>query len=61
MLVFSFLFLIAAILLLTRRRSTASPNSSRLYRLDNRVMASALIVLAISFAVLAWATGKYLP
>jgi hypothetical protein len=60
MLVFSVLFLVAAIALLTRRLPAESPNSSKLYRLDNRVIASVLIVLAISFAVLAWATGKYL-
>jgi hypothetical protein len=54
MLVFSLLFLVGAIVLLTRRPA------GKLYRLDNRVMAGALIVLALSFAVLAWSTGKYL-
>jgi hypothetical protein len=50
--------LVLAILVLRAKRPGEAPNSSRLYRIDNRVVAAVLLVLAVTFTVLAWMTGK---
>lgn len=60
MLVFTILFLFLAVFVLVSKRPRRPPGESTEYRIDNRVVASVLALLAISFAVLAWATGKYL-
>ena len=49
--------LILAIVVLRAKRPRETPNSSRLYRIDNRVVAAVLFVLALTFTVLAWITG----
>jgi hypothetical protein len=50
--------LILAILVLRAKRPAEVPNSSRLYRLDNRVVAAVLVVLALTFGFLAWKSGR---
>ena len=60
MLLVTALCLVLAVLLVRYRRTPAQPNSSRLYRIDNRVIASVLVILAIAFAAIAVATGKLL-
>ena len=60
MLVLSILFMLLAAFVLVSKRPRRPPEESPEYRLDNRVVASILALLAISFAVLAWITGKYL-
>ena len=60
MLLLTLFCLILAVLVLRAKRPAEVPNSSRLYRIDNRVIASVLIVLAIAFAILACASGKLL-
>jgi len=60
MLVFSILFLILAVVVLMSKRPRRPPGESTEYRIDSRVIASVLALLAFSFAILAWATGKYL-
>ena len=60
MLLVTGLFLVLAVLVLRYRRTPAQPNSSRLYRIDSRVIASVLVILAAAFAALAFATGKLL-
>lgn len=52
--------LVVAFLVLRAKRPAEVPNSSRLYRLDNRVVAAILGVLALTFAVLAWQSGRLL-
>jgi hypothetical protein len=58
MLILMLACIVLAILVLRMKRPADAPNSSRLYRVDNRVVASVLLVLAITFAVLAWTSGK---
>ncbi|HEX8984300.1 MAG TPA: hypothetical protein VF767_02675 [Bryobacteraceae bacterium] len=60
MLLVAALCLLLAVLLMRYRRTPAQPNSSRLYRVDNRVIASVLLILAAAFAALALATGRLL-
>lgn len=50
--------LVLAFLVWRAKRPAEVPNSSRLYRLDNRVVAAVLAVLALTFAFLAWQTGR---
>jgi hypothetical protein len=50
--------LVLALLVLRARGPGETPNSSRLYRIDNRVVAAVLTVLAFTFAFLAWQTGR---
>lgn len=50
--------LVLAILVLRMKKPADLPNSSRLYRVDNRVVSAVLLVLAITFAVLAWTSGR---
>ena len=40
------------------KRPAEQPQSSRLYRVDNRVVGTILAILAVAFAVLAYTTGK---
>jgi hypothetical protein len=49
-----------AVLVLRAKRSAETPNSSRLYRIDNRVVSAILVILAITFAFLAWQSGRLL-
>jgi hypothetical protein len=58
MLILALVCVILAILVLRVRRPGEAPNSSRLYRIDSRVVASVLVVLAITFIVLAYTSGK---
>ena len=58
--ILALLSLILAILVLRAKRPAETPNSSRLYRIDNRVVAAVLVVLALAFTVLAWITGRVL-
>ena len=60
MAVLSLVCLILAFLVLRARRPAEVPNSSRLYRVDNRVVAAILTVLAFTFAFLAWQSGRLL-
>ncbi|HVX68019.1 MAG TPA: hypothetical protein VHA11_15510 [Bryobacteraceae bacterium] len=60
MLLVTALCLILAVLVMRSRRNPEQPNSSRLYRIDNRVIASVLVILAVAFAVLAVASGRLL-
>ena len=60
MLLLSILFLLLAAFVLVSKRPRRPPEDSPEYRLDNRVVASILGLLAVSFAVLAWVTGRYL-
>ncbi|HEY1207041.1 MAG: hypothetical protein ABSH46_22985 [Bryobacteraceae bacterium] len=50
--------LVLAGLVLRAKRPAESPNSSGLYRVDNRVVAAILVVLALTFAFLAWRSGR---
>jgi hypothetical protein len=50
--------IVLAILVLRMKKPAEAPNSSRLYRVDNRVVAAILMVLAITFGVLAWTSGR---
>ncbi len=50
--------LVLAFVVLRAKRPADAPNSSRLYRLDNRVVAAVLAVLALTFTFLAWQTGR---
>jgi hypothetical protein len=43
-----------AVLVLRSKRPAETPNSSGLYRIDNRVVAGVLVILALTFAVLGW-------
>jgi hypothetical protein len=52
--------LVLAFLVWRAKRPAGAPNSSRLYRLDNRVVAGILCVLALTFAFLAWQSGRLL-
>jgi hypothetical protein len=58
MLILMLVCIVLAILVLRMKRPADAPNSSRLYRVDNRVVASVLLVLAITFAVLVWKSGR---
>jgi asparagine N-glycosylation enzyme membrane subunit Stt3 len=60
MAVLSLACLVLAFLVLRAKRPAEVPNSSRLYRLDNRVVAGVLAVLALTFAFLAWQSGRLL-
>ena len=60
MLVFSVLFLFLAAFVLLSNRPRRPPAESTEYRIDKRVVAAILVLLAVGFAVLAWATGRYL-
>ncbi len=46
-------FVLAALVLCSKRPAKV-PNSSTLYRIDNRVVASVLVILALAFLVLGW-------
>ncbi len=50
--------LVLACLVLRAKRPAEAPNSSRLYRLDNRVVSAILVVLALTFGYLAWQSGR---
>jgi hypothetical protein len=52
--------LVLAILVLRAKGPGETPNTSRLYRIDNRVVAAVLFILALMFIVLAWFTGRAL-
>ena len=58
MLVLALACIVLAILVFRLKRPAETPNSSRLYRVDNRVVAAILMVLAITFGVLAWTSGR---
>lgn len=59
MLLFTLAFSVLAVLVLRSKRPLRAPQGSTEYHIDNRVVASVLAVLAVSFAVLAWSTGRY--
>lgn len=50
--------LVLALLVWRAKRPAEVPNSSRLYRVDNRVVATVLLILALTFALLAWRSGR---
>ena len=52
--------LVLAFLVLRAKRPADAPNSSRLYRVDNRVVAAILVILALTFAFQAWQSGRLL-
>jgi Mn2+/Fe2+ NRAMP family transporter len=54
MLVFTFVFLVSAILVLMVKKPARPPNGSPEYRWDDRVVASVLVIMAAAFAVLQW-------
>jgi hypothetical protein len=59
MLIFTLIFAILAIAVLFTKGPARAPYGSIEYRIDNRVVASVLMLMAIGFAVLAWSSGKY--
>jgi threonine/homoserine/homoserine lactone efflux protein len=58
MLLVSLAFVLLAILVFRYKRPAEAANSSRLYRVDNRVIGSILVILALTFAVLAYTSGR---
>ncbi len=54
MLLFTALFLVAAIAVLCVKRSVRPPYGSPEYKWDERVVASILALLALGFAAMAW-------
>jgi hypothetical protein len=58
MVILSALCLVLAFLALRAKRPPDAPNASRLYRVDNRVVATVLVILALTFAFLAWGSGR---
>jgi formate-dependent nitrite reductase membrane component NrfD len=58
MVILAVVCLVLAVLVLRARRPPEAPNSSRLYRVDNRVVATVLFVLAVTFVLLAWKSGR---
>ncbi len=54
MLIPALICFVLAILVLRAKRPAEVPNSSGLYRIDNRVVASVLVILALTFVVLGW-------
>jgi hypothetical protein len=59
-LILALLFFVLALVVLRSRRGPEVPNSSKLYRIDNRVVASVLAILGAAFALLAWSSGRLL-
>ncbi len=59
MLILTLLFAVLAVLVVVVKRPVRAPQDSAEYRIDSRVVACVLALLALSFAVLAWSTGKY--
>jgi amino acid transporter len=60
MLLVAFAFFVIAVFVLRKRYPAETPNSSRLYRVDHRVVAAILGVLSLTFVVLAWTSGRLL-
>ncbi len=60
MVILAILCLVLAVLVLRVKRPAEQPNSSILYRVDNRGVAAMLTVLALAFAFLAWHSGRRL-
>jgi hypothetical protein len=58
MLLLAIACLFLAVFVLRAKRPAEVPNSSRLYRIDNRVVAAILFVLAVTFTFLAWMSGR---
>ncbi len=58
MLLIALLFLVLAVLVFRLKKPAETPNSSRLYRIDNRVVSAVLVLLALTFVVLAWISGR---
>ncbi len=58
MLLITIICVILAILVFRSKRPPEEPGSSRLYRIDNRVVGSVLLILAAVFAVLAYTSGR---
>ncbi len=58
MLILSLGCLVLAVIVLSLKRPAERPNSSRLYRIDSRVVSAILAVLALAFAFLAWQSGR---
>jgi hypothetical protein len=56
--ILALLFFVLALVVLRSRRGPEVPNSSKLYRIDNRVVASVLAILGVAFALLAWSSGR---
>lgn len=54
MLVFTFVFLVLAILILAVKKPAEPPYGSPEYRWDDRVVASVLVIMAAGFAILHW-------
>jgi hypothetical protein len=59
-LIIALLFFVLAVVVLRAKRGPEVPNSSRLYHIDNRVVASVLAILGVAFALLAWSRGRLL-
>ncbi len=51
---------ILAVLAFRAKLPADRPNTSALYRIDNRAIGSVLLILAAAFAVLAYTSGKLL-
>ncbi len=60
MLVIALILLVLAGIVLRLKTPADIPNSSRLYRIDNRVVAAVLALLALVFGVLAWTSERAL-
>ncbi len=58
MLILAFACALLGIVVFRLKPRAEVPNSSRLYRIDNRVAGSVLMVLALAFAVLAYTSGR---
>lgn len=58
MLIVALACFVLAVLLWRAKWPAEEPNNSRLYRIDNRVAAFLLVVLAVTFVVLAWTSRR---
>ncbi len=59
MLLLAILFFVLAAVVVTVKRPRRPPENSKEYRIDNRVIASVLLLIAVCFLVLSWVTGRY--
>ncbi len=60
MLLVALLCVVLAVLAFRSKPPADRPNTSSLYRIDNRAIGSVLLILAAAFAVLAYTSGRLL-
>ncbi len=59
MLLLAIVCFLLAIIVLTVKRPLRPPESSKEYRVYNRVVASVLMLVGVCFIILSWVTGRY--